>query len=271
MAFEVTIAAANVIDDGNGIARIDSRAIKTLNLEIGDVIKIEGRRRSTAAIVQKVYQQDEGLDFIRIDGWIRENIEAGIGDRVLIDKTNIKSGKKVILSPPSGQKVPITPDLSEFIKTKLKNKPLVQGDVFPLAIFGSVFRFIVVKVDPEGVVMFTKDTEILLKSASVSEFEIYGNPKEILSMLRYAVTGNLEDSKKELNTLILVNRLSFKDILTMCSEELQKLKIEDRRKLKIIDEISNCDFRITQGANMRLQLEGLLARIALIEDNDKSK
>ncbi len=58
---ELTVAGALVTDDGRGIARIDSKARKMLNLISGDVIEIKGRRKSTAAIVWQAHQQDEGL------------------------------------------------------------------------------------------------------------------------------------------------------------------------------------------------------------------
>ena len=45
---ELTIAGALVTDDGRGIARVDSKARKLLNVIPGDTIEIKGKRRSTA-------------------------------------------------------------------------------------------------------------------------------------------------------------------------------------------------------------------------------
>jgi hypothetical protein len=67
---ELTVASALVTDDGRGVARIDSKARKILGLISGDVIEIKGKRKSTAAVVWQTHQQDEGLDFIRIDGYL---------------------------------------------------------------------------------------------------------------------------------------------------------------------------------------------------------
>ena len=59
----MTVAGALVTDDGRGIARVDSKARKMLNVISGDVIEIKGKRKSTAAIVLQAKQDDEGLDF----------------------------------------------------------------------------------------------------------------------------------------------------------------------------------------------------------------
>ncbi len=166
---ELTVAGALVTDDGRGIARIDSKARKMLNLTSGDVIEIKGRRKSTAAIVWQAHQQDEGLDFIRIDGWIRQNIGVGIGDRVFVTKAEVKTAEKIVLAPPPNQRTPISPDFSEYAKNRLEDKPLVKGDVVPIAMFGYAFNFIVAQVTPHGVVRVTKETEVIVKNEPVSE------------------------------------------------------------------------------------------------------
>ncbi|MGC9190939.1 MAG: hypothetical protein ACP5FR_03455, partial [Candidatus Micrarchaeia archaeon] len=164
---ELTVAGALVPDDGRGIARIDSKARKLLNVISGDIIEIKGKRKSTAAIVWQAHQEDEGLDFIRIDGYIRQNIGVGIGDRVFVTKAEVKEAEKVILAPPMNQRTPISPDFSEYAKNRLEDKPLVKGDVVPIAMFGYAFNFVVVQVVPHGVVKVTRNTEVIVKNEPV--------------------------------------------------------------------------------------------------------
>ena len=166
---ELTVASALVTDDGRGIARIDSKARKLLNVTPGDMLEIKGRRRSTAAIVMAAHQQDEGLDFIRIDGWIRQNLGIGIGDRVFASKAAVNNAEKVILAPPPNQRTPISPDFGEYAKNKLEDKPLVRGDVVPIPMFGYVFNFVVAQVSPHGVVRVTKDTDMVVRTEPISE------------------------------------------------------------------------------------------------------
>ncbi|MGC8496053.1 MAG: CDC48 family AAA ATPase [Candidatus Micrarchaeia archaeon] len=166
---ELTVAGALVPDDGRGIARIDSKARKLLNVISGDIIEIKGKRKSTAAIVWQAHQEDEGLDFIRIDGYIRQNIGVGIGDRVFVTKAEVKEAEKVILAPPMNQRTPISPDFSEYAKNRLEDKPLVKGDVVPIAMFGYAFNFVVVQVVPHGVVKVTRNTEVIVKNEPVPD------------------------------------------------------------------------------------------------------
>jgi transitional endoplasmic reticulum ATPase len=166
---ELTVASALVTDDGRGVARIDSKARKMLNLISGDIIEIKGRRKSTAAVVWQAHQQDEGLDFIRVDGWIRQNIGVGIGDRVFVTKADVKPADKIVLAPPPNQRTPLSPDFAEYAKNRLEDKPLAKGDVVPIPMFGYTFNFIVTQVTPHGIVKVTKDTEVLVKNEPISE------------------------------------------------------------------------------------------------------
>ena len=166
---ELTVASALVTDDGRGIARVDSKARKLLNVTPGDMLEIKGKRRSTAAIVMAAHQQDEGLDFIRIDGWIRQNLGVGIGDRVFAAKANVNNAEKVVLALPPNQRTPISPDFAEYAKNKLEDKPLVRGDVVPIPMFGYVFNFVVAQVSPHGVVRVTKETDMIVRTEPISE------------------------------------------------------------------------------------------------------
>ncbi|MGC8669540.1 MAG: CDC48 family AAA ATPase [Candidatus Micrarchaeia archaeon] len=169
---ELTVAVSLVPDDGRSIARIDSKARKLLNVISGDIIEIKGKRKSTAAIVWQAHQEDEGLDFIRIDGYIRQNVGVGIGDRVFVTKADVKEAEKVILAPPANQRTPMSPDFSEYAKNRLEDKPLVKGDVVPIAMFGFAFNFVVVQVIPHGVVKVTRNTDVVVKTEPVSDTTI---------------------------------------------------------------------------------------------------
>ncbi len=166
---ELTAVGALVTDDGRGIARMDSKARKLLNVVSGDIVEIKGKRRSTAAIVWQAPQQDEGLNFIRVDGWIRENIGVGIGDKVFVSKANVSEATKIVIAPPKNQTTPVPPDFEDYAKSKLENKPLIKGDIIPIPMFRYAFKFVVAQTIPHGVVKVTPNTEIVVRSESVSE------------------------------------------------------------------------------------------------------
>jgi transitional endoplasmic reticulum ATPase len=193
---ELTVAGALVTDDGRGIARIDSKARKLIGVISGDVIEIKGRRKSTAAVVQSAYQQDEGLDFIRIDGYLRQNIGIGIGDRVFVAKAEVKNAERVVLAPPPNQRTPMSPEFSEYAKNRLEDKPLMKGDVMPIAMFGYSFNFIVVQVQPHGCVRVTKDTEVIVKTEPVSDLLVK------IGEVHYEDIGGLKNEMQRIREMV---------------------------------------------------------------------
>src|SRR3990167_359840 len=73
-------------DVGRAIARIDPEDLKTLDLEVGEIIEIEGKRK-TPAKVMPCYAQDRGKGIIQIDGILRENAQVGLDEKVKIHKS----------------------------------------------------------------------------------------------------------------------------------------------------------------------------------------
>ncbi len=119
-----------------------------------------------------------------------------------------------------------------------------------------------------------KLTNIMQSSAvadgKISEHSIYdiaarARPKEVISMLKYAISGEFEKARNDLNVLVLVHGMSGEDVLMQCYREALNLDIEERKKLRIIESIGECNFRIVEGANDRIQLESMIAKLALID------
>jgi len=117
-----------------------------------------------------------------------------------------------------------------------------------------------------------KLTNILQSAAvldrKISEKTIYdissrARPKEISSMLRYALTGDFVKARTELNALMFSYGMSGEDILMQCYREALNMEIKDEQKLNLVKSIGEYNFRIVEGANERIQLEAMLASIAL--------
>ncbi|RLI39025.1 AAA family ATPase, partial [Candidatus Bathyarchaeota archaeon] len=82
---QLRVADARQRDVGRGIARINRRAMRALGISPGDIIEIEGTKK-TAAIAWPAYEDDQDDDIIRIDGIIRENAGVSLGDYVIVRK-----------------------------------------------------------------------------------------------------------------------------------------------------------------------------------------
>lgn len=120
----------SVQDDVNkGIIKIDSGFLKQIGASPGDVIEIIGER-TTAALVDRAYPGDIGLNIIRMDGNTRRNARTSIGELVTVQKAQPKPAKRVVIAPASkGIMIRASPQL---FKQGLLGKALVKGDLVSL-------------------------------------------------------------------------------------------------------------------------------------------
>jgi len=132
--FELIVVEALQDDAYKGIARIDSEVMRELGIKRGDVILIKGNRE-TVAIADRSYPADIGEGRIRIDGILRKNARAGLGDVVQISKANVHEAKKVIIAP-AQQGIMVQGD-PDSLRRGLLGRTLVKGDV---VILGGVQR-----------------------------------------------------------------------------------------------------------------------------------
>lgn len=88
-------------------------------------------------------------------------------------------------------------------------------------------------------------------------------PEEAKELLNAALQGDFKEARKLLDTLMVDSGLSGDDVVRQLHRTVFDLSISDKKKLKLIDGIGEAEFRIVEGANPRIQIEGLLARLAL--------
>jgi replication factor C small subunit len=109
-----------------------------------------------------------------------------------------------------------------------------------------------------------------MQNTKLTESHIYdiaarAKPKEISSMLKYAIEGDFEKARVELYNLLLRHGLGAEDIISQCYKEVPNLNMDERMKLNIMSDLGEYDFRIVEGANERIQLEAMLAHLALLK------
>jgi transitional endoplasmic reticulum ATPase len=163
------VAKAYPNDSARGIARLDPNALLTLRLSPGDIIEIEGKRL-TAAKVWRADRQDWSSDYIRIDGFIRQNAGVGIGDRVKIRKAKFMDAQRIVLAPPSGSHMHYGDEAADMIRRQTLKRPLVEGDILPIMSSGThpfvgrmeAVPLVVTETRPDGVVVICERTEIVL-------------------------------------------------------------------------------------------------------------
>jgi transitional endoplasmic reticulum ATPase len=191
------VAKAYPNDSARGIARLDPNALLTLRLSPGDIIEIEGKRL-TAAKVWRADRQDWSQDYIRIDGFIRQNAGVGIGDRVKIRKAKYSEAQRIVLAPPSGSHMHYGDEAADMIRRQTLKRPVISGDILPIMSSGShpfigrmeAVPLVVTETNPEGVVVICERTEIVLlekPSKSVRSVKATGTTYENVGGLRTEV------------------------------------------------------------------------------------
>ncbi|MGC8993615.1 MAG: AAA family ATPase, partial [Candidatus Aenigmatarchaeota archaeon] len=111
---------------GRGIVRIDSEVMRKIGVKEGDIVELEGTRK-TAAIVRRAYPADIGLNIIRMDGITRKNAGVGVGESVIVRRADPIEAKRVVLAPAEpGVILHIAPEL---VKQNILGRPLVKGDI----------------------------------------------------------------------------------------------------------------------------------------------
>ncbi|MBI5223032.1 CDC48 family AAA ATPase [Candidatus Micrarchaeota archaeon] len=160
------VAEAFQNDIGRGIARIDSKAKSTLGLSTGDIVKITGKK-SALAIVWQAHPDDEGLDILRMDGILRQNVGVGLGEKVRVESASVSVAKRLILAPQESVRYSVGFD--QYVKKRLVGKPVLKGNLLPVGIFGTAVPLVVVQSFPQGPVMITEETDVKIKKEPIKE------------------------------------------------------------------------------------------------------
>jgi transitional endoplasmic reticulum ATPase len=224
MTKEIKLKVMEAVQDdvNKGIVKIDSNFMKEIEINPGDIVEINGDRK-TAALVDRAYPGDIGLNIIRMDGNTRRNAKTSIGELVTIKKADVKPARKISIAPANkGIRVNASPLI---FKRGLMGKALVQGDLVSLGgskrrvnlggrdmsnIFSAMeaqlggfgfadFRFVVVNVDPKKeIVVVNEDTEIDFNPHAVELKE-----EEALSLgVNYEDIGGLGEEIKKVREMV---------------------------------------------------------------------
>ncbi len=186
------VVEAKPYDAGRGIARIDPEVAYDLGLQTGDVIGIEGKKR-TAAIIWPGYPEDSNSGAIRIDGTVRRNAGVSIDDRVQIRKIHTAPAQKILFSPIQPLKIQ---GGEAYLTHNLEGRVITRGDVVELNIMGRRVDLVVVSIKPVA-------DSVLIGSGTA--IEISDKPaKEMPSIPRvsYEDIGGLGDEVRKVREMI---------------------------------------------------------------------
>jgi len=102
------------------------------------------------------------------------------------------------------------------------------------------------------------------KSKTINSKMIYASnvsarPEDIIKLVNYSISGEFINARKELDNLIITKGISGDDIINQLFKTILSTSMNNKLKMQIINRLGETDFRISEGANERIQLEALIA------------
>jgi len=163
------IAEAESRDVGRAIVRIDPKDLSKVKAEIGDVVEIrksEKVKKKAVAKIMPAFEEIRGKGILQMDGIIRENVGAGLGEKVKIKKIEVNSASTIILKPLTSESSFKETD-AEYLAQILDGTPVIRGNKIRATLFGTKFQdFEVEDTDPQGAVLINSRTAIKIKGAT---------------------------------------------------------------------------------------------------------
>ena len=164
---QLRVGDARQRDVGRGIARIDQRTMQKLTISAGDVIEIVNKR-TTSAIAWPAYSEDQNRDIIRIDGFTRKNCGVAINEYVVVRPAKVKTALSLTLSPVD-MRLNVDEDFTNFVKNRLMERTLVEGDTTLVMMLGHAIPFTVSKTRPHGIIKVTTETRLTILNEPAPE------------------------------------------------------------------------------------------------------
>ena len=104
----------------------------------------------------------------------------------------------------------------------------------------------------------------IINEDSVYEVVSKAKPQDIGDMINKALMGDFMAARTILRETMVLQGTSGEDMVTQIYQDVSKRAIDGKMDaaiyMNLIEAIAECDFRIREGANPRIQLEALLAQ-----------
>ncbi|NMB78794.1 MAG: CDC48 family AAA ATPase [Methanomicrobiales archaeon] len=187
-------------DQGGGKARLDPETMLFLKISPGDLVQIEGKRKTVAKVWRSLVE-DWNQQKARIDNFTRTNAGVGLGDKVTVRKITTEiEAKRVVLAPPEGLPKNVNLAGNPNFSRMLIDFPVTKNDLIPVPlgmpfVHSPIVGFKVVELEPEEAVIITKDTQVDFSEKAESGFEG-------IKQYSYEDIGGLKDELQRLRETI---------------------------------------------------------------------
>jgi transitional endoplasmic reticulum ATPase len=186
-------------DQGAGKVRLDPETMLQLRLSPGNIVYIEGKRRTVAKVWRSMVS-DWHQGKVRVDNFTRANAGIAIGDRVKVTAVEEEvEAKRVVLAPPEDmpRQIPIN---YPGVANRLIDYPVVKNDLVPIPaglpfMQAQLVAFKAVHVEPENAIIITKNTQVEFSDKPAAGFEG-------LKKVSYEDIGGLKDELQRVRETI---------------------------------------------------------------------
>ncbi|HXG30924.1 MAG TPA: AAA family ATPase, partial [Thermodesulfobacteriota bacterium] len=193
MMLSLRICEISVKDAGKGVARLDPKDMRTLGVNVWDLIEIGGKRKTVVRVMQ-LEKSLRGKSIVQVDGITRENARVGIDDRVFVRKVETEPGIKVVLAPLNSELL-FNGDDNRYLLSRLEGVPITVGDRIRVTLPGARNEdFQVLGAIPAESVVICPTTKIELRrkpkgrvDASRVTYEDIGGLREQIAKVREMV------------------------------------------------------------------------------------
>ncbi|MDE1763087.1 MAG: CDC48 family AAA ATPase [Thaumarchaeota archaeon] len=156
------IAEASQRHVGKGIAVVDPKVVEDNSWETGNILELTGNRRSHVKLWPGSVEE-YGTGMVKIDGITRQNIGAGIGEKISVKKVEAEEAEQITVSPVEKLSAE---GLQEYMQVNHMGHVMTVGDTLVVTTqLGGKTQLVVANITPSGKpVVITSQTGFKLGS-----------------------------------------------------------------------------------------------------------
>ncbi len=188
----IKVAELRSGETGRGIARLDPELMDILGIRVGDIVQIDGNRKTVAKVLRGA-PEDANRGIIRIDGSTRRNAGVSLDERVNVKKVMAKNAEKITFSPTEQLRLQGGED---YLRQVLEGRALTKGDTIMLNVMGNKIELVVTSFSPSGdAVMMSSDTEVKVSDKPAAN-------KGDVPKVSYDDIGGLGDAVRKIREMV---------------------------------------------------------------------
>ncbi|UTY62446.1 MAG: CDC48 family AAA ATPase [Marine Group I thaumarchaeote] len=177
---------------GKGRAIIDPKIIEEQNWNVGQILELTYNKK-TYVKLWPASPEEYGASLIKIDGITRQNIGAGLDDKISIKSVEAANAEQITLSPT--EKIAID-GLQEYMIYNYLNHVFSNGDTISLNTqMGSKIQFVITNTKPSKPVIVTEST--LFKLGSLTKAVDSSVPR-----ITYDELGGLKNEVQKIREIV---------------------------------------------------------------------